>query len=304
MAQDYAKVLAALNTDYICIGRSETSAEKFAEATGHACESGGLDAWIAKGGTLPEMAIVTVSVETLHPVTTALLNAGVKKILLEKPAGINAQEIHDLNDKAQAASAQILVAYNRRFYASVIAAQAMIEEDGGVVSFCYEFTEWPHVIGKLAKPAEVLAAWFLVNSTHVIDLAHFLGGAPEDWNSYSTGSLEWHPSAAVFAGAGRSDKGALFSYHANWGSPGRWWVEILTPKRRLIFRPLEKLQVQELGTVRINFAEIDDQLDQDFKPGLYVQTRNFLNGDFAGMCTIGEHSAKQAFYQSINGGKA
>ena len=40
--------------------------------------------------------------------------------------------------------------------------------------------------------------------------------------------------AALVAGAGVTENGALFSYHANWEAPGRWSVEIMTKKRRLM----------------------------------------------------------------------
>ena len=110
---------------------------------------------------------------------------------------------------------------------------------------------------------------------------------------FREGSLDWYPNAALFNGAGKTDAGAGFSYSANWRAPGRWWVEILTRKRRFIFRPLEKLQVQLLGTVTSDFVEdIDYSLEQDLKPGLYRQVEAFLNPDspYAGnLVSIEEH---------------
>ena len=73
-------------------------------------------------------------------------------------------------------------------------------------------------------------------------------------------------------------KNALFSYHANWEAPGRWSVEILTPKHRLYFKPMETLQIQEIGSVAVNPVQIDDTLDKEFKPGLYLQVKSFLDG--------------------------
>jgi hypothetical protein len=82
----------------------------------------------------------------------------------------------------------------------------------------------------------------------------------------------------VFCGAGVTDRGALFSYQANWQSAGRWSVELLTPRHRLHLRPLESLGVQEIGSLEIQPFPLDDQLDRDFKPGLYRQTQAFLDG--------------------------
>jgi hypothetical protein len=54
-------------------------------------------------------------------------------------------------------------------------------------------------------------------------------------------------------------------------------VEVLTRKHRLIFRPIEKLQVQKLNSVSTENIPFDGQLDTDFKPGLYLETESFLN---------------------------
>ena len=52
-------------------------------------------------------------------------------------------------------------------------------------------------------------------------------------------------------------KGAMFSYFADWEAPGRWGLEVLTRKRRLIFRPMEQLQVMPLGSVKIDSVELE-----------------------------------------------
>ena len=65
---------------------------------------------------------------------------------------------------------------------------------------------------------------------HVVDLAFYLCGKPDEISCYTTGGLNWHSAASVFAGAGITKKNVLFSYNANWGAPGRWGVEIMTKK--------------------------------------------------------------------------
>ena len=125
-----------------------------------------------------------------------------------------------------------------------------------------------------------------------------MGGKPNEICSFTNGNLDWHPSASVFSGAGKSDKNALFSYHANWESAGRWSVEVLTKEHRLILRPMEKLQIQKRGTIVQEFDEsIDYSLDEKFKPGLYLQTKNFLENNFEFMCTIKE---QEAFLNTYN----
>jgi len=107
----------------------------------------------------------------------------------------------------------------------------------------------------------------------------------------------------VVTGAGRTENGALFSYQADWAAPGRWGVEILTDKHRLIFRPLEKLQIQEIGSFCSKFYEIDDELDKVYKPGLYRQVQKFLTNKNDGMCSINEHVSNLSVYDKIISGK-
>ena len=139
------------------------------------------------------------------------------------------------------------------------------------------------------------------NSTHVVDLVFHLCGTPKDWKYWFDGSLDWYPSASRFAGAGITNKGALFSYLADWEAPGRWGIEILTHKHRLIFRPMEQLQVTELGSVKVNQVVIDDRLDQAYRPGLYLQTEAFLNKNTTKLCSLHEQVTHTVFYSKIAG---
>ena len=85
------------------------------------------------------------------------------------------------------------------------------------------------------------------------------------------------------------ENNTLFSYNANWEAPGRWSVEVITNKSRLILRPLEKLQIQKIGNLDPEFVQINDVLDVDYKPGLYEQTKSFINGNNLNLCDIDEH---------------
>jgi predicted dehydrogenase len=301
MAIDYANVLLAQKREFLVIGRGENSAKVFKEKTGISVKSGSLAKWISQTPEKPTSAIVAVNVNTLAETTSQLLNYGVRKILLEKPGGVNNKEISDLNNQSLELNGEIYIAYNRRFYASTLTAQEIIMKDGGVTSFNFEFTEWSHVIENIGYPNEVMQQWFLVNSSHVVNLAFFLGGRPKSWLAYTSGSLPWHSIASNFAGAGVSESGALFSYQANWEAPGRWGVEILTRKHRLYFRPMEKLQMQEKGTIKVNPAEIDYTLDTEYKPGLFQQTKCFLESGKHknNLCSIAEHCKSLETYTKI-----
>ncbi len=300
MAQDYIKVLQGLEKNFVVIGRGEKTAKKCTETTGCEVQIGGLEEYLLKKPEICSHAIVAVGVEKLYETTKELLNYGVTNILVEKPGALYNWQFKELKNLGKEKNANIIIAYNRRFYASVLKAQEIIKQDGGVSSFNFEFTEWSHVIAPLVKAEGVKEKWFLGNSTHVVDLAFYLGGIPKEICSFSNGSLSWHPTSSNFSGAGVSKSGALFSYQANWESAGRWSVEILTKEHRLIFRPMEKLHIQKRGAIPQLFDEtIDYNIEEQYKPGLFLQTKNFLENDLAKMCTIEEQFNMIDIYNKI-----
>ena len=299
MAQEYAKVLKYLKEDFFVIGRGEDSALQFTETTGIPVHTGGLTQALS-ADKAPNTAIVAVGVEQLAPAIKQLIQGGTRRILLEKP-GLNVAELNDLEALANSSGVQVWLAYNRRFYASTLQAEEMIAKDGGVASFHFEFTEWSHQIQHLQKAPGVMEHWVLGNSSHVLDLAFFLGGFPSNWKAWSRGGVAWHPAASRFCGAGITDRGALFSYLADWEAPGRWGIEVMTRKRRLIFRPMEQLQEMPLGSVKVGPVELSDQLDKEFKPGLYRQIQSFLAGNEERFCSLAEQVEHAKIYSQIAG---
>lgn len=300
---EYSKVLDALEIEHTIIGRGEASAAKFEEARpGKQVVRGGIDAFLKTQPAMPDSAIVAVGFHELFDVSKALVEYGVKRIFIEKPGADNLDKIKKLNDLANEKGAKCFLAYNRRFYSSLLKAEEIIREDGGVTSFNFEFTEWLHVFQAFYDKIELKEILF-GNSFHVIDTAFFLGGEPVEMNCY-TQTLDGDDFPQIFAGAGRTDKGALFCYQANWGAPGRWVVEILTKRHRLYFKPMETLQIQEMKSVRVNPVEIDDHLDKEFKPGFFLETKAFLEEDDDRLCPLDYQSKRMDFvFNSICGRK-
>jgi len=300
MARDYFKVLAALRVPVEVVSRGDASATQFAAATGQAVHEGGVAPLLQRLGA-PDQAIVAVNVESLASVATQLIEAGTRRILLEKPGALDLAEIRALNECARRHGAAVFIGYNRRFHAATREARRIMEEDGGASSCSFEFTEWAHTITPLPLDPRVKQHWLMGNSSHVVDLAFHLCGLPERWECYHGGSLDWHGSAARFCGAGVTRRGVFFNYGADWEAPGRWGVEVMTRKRRLIFRPLEKLQVTPLASVKIELVDLDYSLDETFKPGLYRQTQAFLAGEDEQFCALAEQAANFEIYYRMAG---
>lgn len=281
IARDYVKVLRGLNVPFGVIGRSKESCDRFSEELGVSAFHGGVERYPSELIQFSD-AILAIDASQLSGTACVLMNHGIRNILVEKPGGMTKRDIAAMDQASKQTDSQVYIAYNRRFYASVMKAERIAREDGGVRSFHFEFTEWPHSVLATGLPPETIENWFLCNSTHIIDLAFYLGGLPEELVSFAGGHAAWTKEHTCFCGAGVSQTGALFDYCANWDAPGRWNVELSTSRHRLIFRPIEKLQIQELKSVKIDLDEKTDySLDVEYKPGLFKEVSAFLGIDEA-----------------------
>lgn len=303
MANEYVRVLQAQKIDFTVIGRGNKSAAKLEAATGVKPVIGGIENFLKKN-KLSENAyiIIATGTEGLMPTLLTVIKSGAEKILIEKPAAISIEELLANENNLKPFADKIYVAYNRRFYASVIEAQQLIEEDGGLKSMHFEFTEWLHKIEPLQKAPGVKENWFFANSTHVVDLAFYLAGTPLEWKAFSkTGKYSLYKKTN-YAGAGITENGTLFSYISNWESAGRWAIELLTEKRRIYLKPLESIGIQLKGTIPIVEHSFDDEIDKQFKPGLYKQMEAFIAGETDTLPCISEHlkNTREIFAKIIN----
>jgi predicted dehydrogenase len=279
MAVEYTKVLSVMGIHPVVIGRGEESAHNFEAKTGVPVISGGLDAFLAAQPESPDAVINAVNVVDLASTTANILQYCESKVLLEKPGVLNSRELALLSGIR--GNENIYIAYNRRFFTSTQAVRKMLAEDGGPVSCTFEFTEWAHRIETVIdrKDPEEMSHWLVANSSHVIDMAFFLAGFPAKFDATISGSLPWHPSGSVFCGSGITERGASFSYHANWEAPGRWWVEVMSLKRRFKMCPMETLQVQNKGEVVWRDVDLDVTSELELKPGLYDMVEAFFAND-------------------------
>lgn len=302
MAAEYAKVLQAMGIAPLVIGRGEKSATVFAEKTGIEAVTGGLESFLATCPPMPDAVIITVNVVDLARTASMVLGYCQPKILLEKPGAITTEDIELL--QSCEGTENLFIAYNRRFFASTQAVKKMLEEDGGPVSCTFEFTEWAHRIEAVLdrKHPEEMKHWLIANSSHVIDLAFYLAGSPVKLDATVTGHLSWHPSGSAFCGSGLTERGATFSYHANWKAPGRWWVEVMSEKRRYLMCPMESVQVQNKGSLGWEDVLLNDDLDKQFKPGLFQMLDIFLSCSItAELCTLDESAQHFPLFQRMAG---
>lgn len=222
--------------------------------------------------------VIAVNIENLPAVLVRALEAGAKKILVEKPVALRSKQLVELAALAKSQKAEVSVAVNRRFYAPILELKKILLTEKP--SSChFDFTEWAWRIESLNYPAEVLARWMAANPIHVIDTVHFLFGPLKPREVFLGGQnqIPWHPTAAVFHGL--LEGTVPVSYSSDWLAPGRWTIDVNTPEAKYRLAPMEKLQRIKKKTVELEEVPVDYDLDRRFKPGLFQMVAGFLGKD-------------------------
>tara|TARA_B100000886_G_scaffold337440_1_gene298151 strand:- start:33 stop:986 length:954 start_codon:yes stop_codon:yes gene_type:complete len=302
MSIEYYKVLESLNKNVEVIGRGNISAKKFEEKTKKEVYKKGLNNYL-ENFQVPKFAIVAVGINQLYEVVLILVKAGIKNILLEKPGDIDIENILRIRNFAEENKCQIWIGYNRRFNASILKLKDLIIKDGGISSLFFEFTEFSEKIKELNTPENIKNKWLIANSSHVIDLVFHLIGRPnpEKFFPIHRGGLGWHKASSIFVGSGESDKNIPFSYISDWNCPGRWGIKVMTQKKTYLLKPLEKLKFITRNHLDPIEYELDDTNDENFKPGLYLQCKSFLEETNDNLCSISEQIESFKYYYLIAG---
>jgi predicted dehydrogenase len=249
MAKQYAIVLYEMKIKNVSIlSRNKDSVKQLCNEFDYIPIYGDLNEELSK---IPEkdLTIIATSADSLYSVTKSVIQNNQKNILIEKPGSLYSDELLDLNQNLK--NSRVRIAYNRLTYPNFHKLKSIINEEG--ISSCnFNFTELSHFINFEKWNQIVYSRWGIINSLHVISMVFELIGFPKDYKFYNLGSLEWHPTSSVFAGSGKSEKGILFSYHADWNSAGRWGIEIMTKNNAYKLISLEELFVRYKNTFEWN----------------------------------------------------
>jgi predicted dehydrogenase len=272
MGKEYVKALRALGVGEIRVySRSAEPLVELRDVDGVETIAGGIEKMEcpAKNG---ELGIITTPSALLVSATRKLATLGFERLLIEKPVSLLAGEIRQLANEMEQRGVESFCAFNRTAFPSCYEVGARVEREGGITSCNYEFTEMIKPDWSERFPEEELTRWGIANSAHVISMAHGLIGLPENWQSFRSGAkpVSWHSSGSVFVGAGISERNIPFSYHADWGSTGRWAVEIHTRESSYRLCPLETVQcrTESLG----DWGEIPLVIySSGIKPGILEQ---------------------------------
>ena len=241
MADQYCQALQAMGIHtVIVISRKEESARQCCAKYGYQPYHGGYQDVLPKLANT-DLVIISTPVHELRPAADRAATLGYKNILVEKPASLYSEDLLIWEDELQGKDVRVRIAYNRLTYPNYIKLKEIVQSEGGVTSCRYTFTELVHTINFHNNRPDVYERLGISNSLHVISMAHDLIGMPKELNAYQFGHLDWHPAGDRFVGAGITEFDIPFSYHGDWGSAGRWSIEVMTQENAYRLMPLEQI---------------------------------------------------------------
>jgi len=223
-----------------------------------------------------DLIIIATPISSLISATKLAIESGQDNILMEKPGSLFAHKLLELANLTS--SQEVRVAYNRFVYPNVHKLKQLINEDEGITSCRFTFTERLSKINFQKENSDVYHMWGISNSLHVISLSFYLIGIPKEIYPHQYGKLEWHPTGSIFVGSGLSVNNIPFSYHADWGSGGRWGIEVNTKKNSYQLIPLEELYFcprEGENWAKVSFEKSFPQIKQ----GIAEEVAIMLHGD-------------------------
>jgi len=274
MAREYAIAFTQMKiTDVTVISKKDKETTDFSDSFDFSILHGGYQQHLPKLKQ-SDLVVIVTPIPQLLDVAKLAIDSGQKKILIEKPGSLYSDKL--ISFSKQLTDQTVRIGYNRLLYPSFHKLKSLTEQEGGIMSCNFNFTEWVHTINFELYPSEVYSRWGISNSLHVISMAMELIGMPKSLSSFQQGTLDWHPSGSAFVGSGISENNIPFSYHADWNSAGRWGVEVMTKKNAYRLIPLEGLFVCHKGSVNWEPVQLNTAYPK-IKTGIAEQIAIMLN---------------------------
>jgi predicted dehydrogenase len=229
------------------------------------------DAWDA--------LIIASSTESMIGLVAVAAKTG-KPVLAEKPIGYTSSSL----DSLLPGTRNVVVGFNRRFYASVQEAKRFIASGAP----CLLHLELPESVQVDSKTGIQDVSRVATNSTHGFDLINYVTGGLTIESVYSVGSAGDNRGRVLIA---KSKRGDLCSVSANWNAPANFSLTIDRGNERFELRPLEigalyrgmevvpptvETPLRTYKPIKVtNFAPSDD--NSALKPGFLGQSQALLN---------------------------
>ena len=220
--------------------------------------------------------IIAVQASYNFELTNFILDNTSAPVLVEKPLSLSLYDHINLSEQFE----RIFIALNRRKFQSVKALRKALSSR----TFTRALAEVTELECRISGSHDVITAWPIANTLHVIDMALF--GS----NIYA--HLEEDPIIEKGEGLVRGKVLTRDGFHELifldfMNLTGNWGIEIASGGGRHILRPLETLEFQELNSLKR--APVDLPEDK-FKPGFEANVFDFIQQDRTSFISFKEYN--------------
>jgi polar amino acid transport system substrate-binding protein len=151
------------------------SAKRTAEKFGY--ENCGTDPETAFSNDAVDLVFIATQHDSHAPLAERALRSG-KAVWLEKPAGLNAEQVESLIDTARDTGGFLALGYNRRFSNHARAIRDAFRDRNGPLAIHYSVAPGPTPAGSWLTDPAVGGGRVIGEVCHFVDLCAFLVGAP------------------------------------------------------------------------------------------------------------------------------
>ena len=233
------------------------------------------DAWDA--------LIIASSTESMIGLVAVAAKIG-KPVLAEKPIGYTSSSL----DPLLPGTKNVVVGFNRRFYASVQEAKLFIASGAP----CLLHLELPESVQVDSKTGTQDVSRVTTNSTHGLDLVNYVTGGLTIESVYSVGSAGDNRGRVLIA---KSRRGDLCSVSANWNAPANFSLTIDRGNERFELRPLE------IGALYRGMEVVPPTVETPLRTYKPIKVTNFVPSDDNSALKPGFLGQSQALLNQIDG---
>lgn len=299
ICREYIKCLNNFSVPVDILGRNRSTALTLQEETKKQV-FWSIDDLVRKNNYYSHSIIAVPIEESVNSTLLAIEKLGVKSILAEKPGAIDSGGLTEIIKSAELKNVDVFIAYNRRFFDSVLMAKDIINGEG-LKSLKVIFNEAIDRIPFTKFKQSVLDNWVQANASHVIDIGFLLGGIPIELNGETYGEkVFWRDRPAKFNYSGIGKEMAKLEFKADWHSPGSWEILFETNNGSYILSPLEVLQKFNHKNDLITLIKTETN---NLKPGFSKQVSFFVNGKWEQLVSVREQLANMRIYERFNSSK-
>lgn len=218
-----------------------------------------------------DAALVLVNYDQIFNISKLLLKNKIN-LFIEKPPGLNLDQIKLLNNLSQKNRLINMVGFNRRFYSNIEYVKKNEKKYGQLNGFNVECNERYWLLKKI-KSKEELKDWIYCNSSHVINLLLYFCKELKKVKTFKfDGNL---PFIEKFVSILKSKNNIIGSINFFSNSPGGWKIKLYYENVTVDLHNLEKgLIIDRKFKEKLIPQNKEDKI---YKPGFYSQAKYFVS---------------------------